>query len=310
MRLFHAGAGSLIVATIVTAVASLPIVRAQGDDEPEASNDEANRPLILEDVGRLQEQQRLLASRELMRRRITSLDGTATGLRTQLESRLAGRIVALQYTCHLTAAQRKKLELAGRGDIKRLMDRVEPIFGDFASASAGEIHRLAAETRDLPNAVNALFDAGSLFSKTMLSTLTEEQFAENARALREKNSAWYVNAVTDAVRRLARLVDLSEPQSEKLSRLILTETSPPQKVGPADYAFVMFRASKLSKAKLREILDERQWPALERQLASWADAGSILEKQGFVFDDGPPGAVKSDPKDPRLITDRLREHRR
>lgn len=309
MRMLHARVAGLIVASIVAAVVSLPVVHAQDDDETEERNEAVAREWLLNDVIRVQERQRLIELRQLIQRRVTDFDGTAAGLRKQLETRLSGRLDALQYTCHLTAPQTKKLELAGRGDVKRLMDRIDPIFESSAKSSPGEIDQLASETRDLQKALNGLFDAGSLFSKTMITTLTHEQFVENERALREKNSAWYVNAVTDAVHRLARIVDLSDGQCEKLSKLILTETKPPQKFGSADYAFVMFRTSKLSETKLREILDDRQWTALKSQLASWSDAGSTLNKQGFVFDEGPPGVAKYDPRNPGIITDRLREHR-
>jgi hypothetical protein len=309
MRLLHGRIASLIVASIVAVVMSFPVVRAQNDDEPEAREGAVNRELALEDVLRFQQQQRLIEIRQLMQRRISAFDGTAVGLRKHLEARLTGRLDSLQYTCHLTVPQRKKLELAGRGDIKRLMDRLDPIFGRSSSSTVEDIQRLTTETRDLFNALNGPFDAGSLFSKAMITTLTKEQVAENERALRDKNSAWYVNAVTDSVRKLARIVDLSEAQAGKLSKLILTATSPPQKFGSADYAFVMFRASKLSETALREILDDWQWTALKSQLASWADAESTLKKQGFVFDDGPQGVAKSDPRNPRVITDRLGEHR-
>jgi hypothetical protein len=309
MRSFHARVAALTVATITAAALLLPVVRAQDDDEPAQHKDAVNRQPALEDVLRFQEQQTLIELRLLMHRRITAFDGTAAGLRKHLETSLTGRLDALQSTCKLTVPQRKKLQLAGRGDIKRLIDRIDPIFENSANSTVADIQRFAAETRDLFKTVNGLFDAGSLFSKTMSTTLTHEQFAERERALREENSAWYVNAVTDAVRRLAKIVDLSEEQAGKLSSLILTETSPPQKCGSADYAFVMFRASKLSEAKLREILDERQWTALKSQLASWADAESLLKNQGFAFDNGPFGVAKSNSGHPRENIDRLREHR-
>lgn len=309
MRSFHARVAGLTVATIAVAALMLPVVRAQHDDEPEEGEDAVNRELFLGEVRRFQEQQLRTELTEFLQRRLTAFGGTPAGLRKHLETCLTGRLDALDSTCHITAAQRKKLQVAGRGDIKRLMDRIDPIFNGSAKLNRDEADHLLGETRDLDRVLKVPFNAGSLFSKAMINTLTHEQFAENARALREKNSAWYVNAVTDAVRRLAKIADLSEAQAEKLSKLILTETSPPQKFGSADYSFVMFRTSKLSETKLRQILDERQWSALKSQLASWADAESTLKKQGFVFDDGPLGVVKVNPANPRDNTDRLHEHR-
>ena len=227
-------------------------------------------------------------AKKQLEHRIAVSAGTGDGLRDHFETRLEGRLNALQFTCHLTGAQRKKLQLAGRGDIKRLMDRLDPIVKNTVDANAGDVE-LTAEMRDLPTAVDRLFDAGSLFSKTLVTTLSQEQVAENERALRDENSAWYRNAVANTVRMLARLADLSDAQREQLSKLILSETTPPLKIGleDYDYAVVMFQASRLPELKLQEILDEGQRKTLECQIASWADSESILKKQGFVFDNGP-----------------------
>ena len=45
--------------------------------------------------------------------------------RTRFDAALALRIEDLERNCGLTEAQKKKLKLAGRGDVKRVFDRVE-----------------------------------------------------------------------------------------------------------------------------------------------------------------------------------------
>src|SRR2546421_7909302 len=45
--------------------------------------------------------------------------GSAAGVRQQLESQLAMQIADLDRACSLTDGEKTKLQLAGRGDIKR-----------------------------------------------------------------------------------------------------------------------------------------------------------------------------------------------
>ena len=47
------------------------------------------------------------------------------GAQSKLDSSLSLRIGGLERTCHITEAQKDKLRLAGRGDIKRFFDKVE-----------------------------------------------------------------------------------------------------------------------------------------------------------------------------------------
>src|SRR5271163_1288957 len=49
----------------------------------------------------------------------------AGSARTSLESLLALQIEHIERTCGINEVQRKKLQLAGRGDIKRFFDRVD-----------------------------------------------------------------------------------------------------------------------------------------------------------------------------------------
>ena len=234
------------------------VARGQDDDDAEQACRGITRQDFREDLIQLQRQRRLAEFKKQLERRIAVSAGAGVELRVHFETRLEGRLNALQSTCHLTEAQRKKLQLAGRGDIKRFMDRLDPIVKDSVHTTAVEMQELTAKMRDLQNTADGLFDAGSLFSKTLVTTLSQEQVAENERALRDENSAWYRNGVANTVRMLARLADLSDAQSEKLSKLILTETTPPLKFGLADYdyAVVMFQASRLPEAKLQEIFDE------------------------------------------------------
>src|SRR5205823_12624482 len=54
-------------------------------------------------------------------------DRNASGARQRLESLLALQVEDIERACKLTKTQKKKLQLAGRGDIKRFFDRYETV---------------------------------------------------------------------------------------------------------------------------------------------------------------------------------------
>ena len=69
--------------------------------------------------------------------------------RRRLESRLKSRIEQIDRACKLTQDQRSKLNVAGRGDIKRAFARAEELMAKYASVRPGWIgeRRFAREHR-------------------------------------------------------------------------------------------------------------------------------------------------------------------
>ncbi|MBI3866088.1 MAG: hypothetical protein HY290_29775 [Planctomycetia bacterium] len=95
-------------------------------------------------------------------------------IRCELDASLERKLEAVDQVCHLTGAQKCKLRIAGRGDIKRFLDRVESVRTHLESALAMD--------DDFPglgaNAIRrGLFEQGSLFSKTLKASLTKGQDA-------------------------------------------------------------------------------------------------------------------------------------
>jgi hypothetical protein len=93
-------------------------------------------------------------------------------------------IVASGEWYGLTTAQRQKLHLAGRGDIQRLFDQVEESRQRLQSQVIHDVAGLrkleedfATASADLRAGIKQPFGNGSLFSKTLKSTLTTKQIA-------------------------------------------------------------------------------------------------------------------------------------
>jgi hypothetical protein len=100
--------------------------------------------------------------------------------RRRLDLLLRSKIEAINAICELTSTQYDKLDLAGRGDIKRFFDRVEKLRDNFRdSGTTGIVTQdMAHETGLLQLLVRdgQFFGEGSLFAKTMRRSLTAEQF--------------------------------------------------------------------------------------------------------------------------------------
>jgi hypothetical protein len=106
--------------------------------------------------------------------------GNATGARQVLESLMATKIANIDHACSLTDAQREKLVLAGRGDIKRFFDRYEQVMRKtkVMEHNEQELRKILQDVRPLQFTLQVgLFHEDSLLVKSLRNTLTREQSA-------------------------------------------------------------------------------------------------------------------------------------
>jgi hypothetical protein len=115
-----------------------------------------------------------------------------------LNNLLRKELGSVDATCRLTPAQQKKLALAGRGDIKRFIDRAAHVVSQLERTDNvldEEQFRiwvtpLGAEYDRLGRLLDCgIFGAGSLFYKTLRTTLTPDQSAQLDAAEAEGNHA-------------------------------------------------------------------------------------------------------------------------
>lgn len=117
---------------------------------------------------------------------------TAKQTERQLCALLAEKVATIDRMCKLTDVQKRKIELAGRGDVARLMDRVERLkrkfdqfnrsptveqIQDWATEMAADRERLRLPLE------SAAFGEGTLFAKVLNTVLTPEQTAAFDRRL-------------------------------------------------------------------------------------------------------------------------------
>jgi len=113
-------------------------------------------------------------------RRVFGDDFDAVAARKQLETLLMQKISGVDLVCRLTDVQKQKLQLAGRGDNKRFMDRVEGIGRQLRllNDESTDIEPLVREAELLSRGAKPGFpDDNSLFVKSLAMTLTPEQLA-------------------------------------------------------------------------------------------------------------------------------------
>jgi hypothetical protein len=221
--------------------------------------------------------------------------------RRRLEARLKSRIEQIDRACKLTEAQRHKLSVAGRGDIKRLFARIDEVKAKLADARQDvmmrQIAAQAAEGGELVDQTDCFGD-GSLYSKVLKSTLTPEQVAVRDKAVKDASIAQHRATIRWAIGSMEPWLKLSPEQHEKLETLLGAGTKPPRKFGAYDYYGLMFQASKLPEKDFKSIFSDGQWQKVEQQIAEARRLEKTLRVGGFLPDDDVADAGKARPSGP------------
>jgi hypothetical protein len=299
--------GRLVLFTAALAVAGAgPFASAQDDEETEDKIEANPREQPFQPFGEAERLQSRLANKANVDRWVAIQIGSPGRFQEQLEKRLAHRLDELKIVCALTAAQATKLELAGRGDIKRAMDRLDQIVKRLENAQGdpSEFRIATVEIQEVRSA--GLFGKDSLLSKTSATTVSAEQAAGRERALLEKTKRRYPVSISTAVESLQRNLGLAEHQRARLTNLLLSETRPPRRFGDAsDIHLVLFQASRIPAEKIKPIFDEGQWQTMSQWMVPYQEGAGgeeLLKRHGFIFDDVPP-TKRSTPAEPATKQD-------
>ena len=220
---------------------------------------------------------------------------TPSAARTRLNSLLTLQIEDVDRNCNLTPEQKIKLELAGKGDVKHLYDRVAEKKRHFQAVKndQNKIGNIYQEIQPLQASFNSgPFDEGSIFFKAITNTLQGEQKAKYEKTLADKRLYRYRAKVDLTVAFLDNAVGFKADQRKQLSELLLAETKPPKRYGQYDYYVVMWQAAHLPEGKVKPIFDATQWKLLDRQLTQVKGMGQFLKQNGYLDDLGPDEGVK------------------
>lgn len=211
--------------------------------------------------------------------------GNAAEARKRLNSQLRTQLGTIDRMCNLTDAQKEKLQLAGRGDIKRFFDRYETVKRKYQSIEP-DMQNLQQDTRLLQMALQGgLFQEDSLLLKALPNTLTGEQFARYDAVARERRASRHRATVEQAVAMLHQSVPLRDAQWRQLITLMANETKPSRTSGPYDAYVVLWQLGRLPEERLKPLFSEAQWKRVNAQLARYQQMEPMLKQSGQLLDE-------------------------
>jgi hypothetical protein len=219
-------------------------------------------------------------------------DRNAARARQRLDSSLAVHIEAIHRASPLTDAQRKKLQLAGRGDVKRFFDSYETVKQKFhlIKDDQQKFQEIWQDINPLQTILQAgMFEGDSLFCKSLRHTLTSEQWAKYDAVERERREFSHHTSIVQAVIGWEQSMPLRATQRRELIELLTKETKPPRKLSPYGSTWVLFQASRLPREKLKPIFDDMQWRSMNQYLGNARNLGTWIKQLGLLPDDDEEG---------------------
>jgi hypothetical protein len=281
----------LWTAALLAAVATAPAARAQAwDDEEEEAEVVMNPHMVV-------------YSDEQFDQWVFGGGKNLATVRASTDSLLTMQIEEIDRACGLTEAQKQKLRLAGKGDLKRFFDVYDEKKRKFQTLKSDQnrINEVFQEIQPLQASIaSGLFGEGSIFAKTVGKTLEPPQAERFEKVTREKRAYRYRARVELAVNLLDNYVGFTADQRRRLAAVLAEETRPPKKFGRYDYQVVILQASKLPEARLRPIFpDDAQWRKVRRQMDQVKGLELYLKNNGFLPADAPGARPKE--KEPTQV---------
>jgi hypothetical protein len=215
--------------------------------------------------------------------------GGAGIARNRLNAALELHIDEINRFCGITDIQKRKLMLAGRGDIKRFFDRVDDAKRRYLLVMNDQNHNIWEDIQPLQTALNVgIFGDESMFAKTVKKTLTSEQATMLAGQAQQRNKNRYVITVDWFITHVDKGLGMTAEQRRRLSEL-LKETPPPRRFGSSDYYYLMYRAGQIAEDRLKPIFDDVQWRLLSMQLNQARGMQQWLKNNGMIEDEPTSG---------------------
>jgi hypothetical protein len=285
LRGWLSGAVALVVLFVV-----IPRAPARPDDDDDDDKEELKRPIGVR--GGFQEA-------EFDRWIFQNVGDGLAGARKRLEQMLALRIDDIDRTCKLTEAQKKRVRLAGRGDIKQfyvLYDKVRRKFLEVRHDPQKVQNEIWAEIRPLQGMVQfELFDEDSLLFRSLHNSLTGEQLALFEAGAREQRASRHLARIEVVVELLDLNVPLTNLQRREVIAALKKLTKPPRKSGSPGYFGVMYQMSQLPDEKIKPLFDGVQWKAVRAQLDQCKGWKNWLRESGQLpeeDEEADPGEAK------------------
>jgi hypothetical protein len=194
--------------------------------------------------------------------------------RERLDKQLAELIVALDAGCSLSDAQKRKLTLAGRGDIKQRLEQWEELNRQFPPAKdrRADAVRFEQDQERVARLMSTdVFGEESLLRKTMRHVLTLEQFARSEQLQTEREFAALIAAWDERTPG----VKLTPENRHKLAWLLLTKFQPPPSRSKLAQQVLLLQLAYL-EAEATPLFDKDDQAALAELLRDARDQEAFL----------------------------------
>ena len=260
-----------LLAPLMILWASFAFAADEDDDDPPAAEAQVNRGFVMQEAN---------FDQWVFQGSVNAAAGKA-----RMESSVKMKLAELRRVCDLTDAQSKKLSLAARGDMRQFFEDVEVVRKKFLKVRNDQnaFNQIWQEINPLQlRQAAGLFGDSSFFAKTVRNTLTREQHEKYQVVLDDRRRFRYQAAAELALHNMSNTVALRHDQHESIFKLIIEETQPPLTFGQYDQYFVFYSLAKLPTAKLKPLVDDRQWKLLQQQLQQGRGMEPTLMQQGMI----------------------------
>jgi hypothetical protein len=211
--------------------------------------------------------------------------GGAGIARNRLNAALDLHIDEINRVCGINDTQKRKLQLAGRGDIKRFFDRVDEAKRRYVRVMNDQNHNIWEDVQPLQAALNTgIFTQDSIFAKAVKNTLTSEQSAVLSRQEQERIKNRYLITIDWFIAHVDKGLGLTVEQRRRLADLLRT-TRPPRRFASSDYYYLMYRAAQIDEEKIKPIFDDIQWRIFSMQLNQARGMQQWLKTNGAIDDE-------------------------
>lgn len=214
---------------------------------------------------------------------------TAAAARKKLDQMLTLQMDDVDRACQLSEVQKKKLQLAGRGDMMQFFEQVEVVRKKFLLVRKDQqkFNEIWQDISPLQVKFQAgLFSDDSFYHKTLRNMLKGEQLSKYSEIDGERRKFQYRAKVELVVAMLENALPLRDEQRQKIISLIVEETKPPRSFGQQqDYYIVMWNISKIPEKTLKPLFSDAEWKVLNQQFAQVRGLEQWLKQSGALAKD-------------------------
>lgn len=203
--------------------------------------------------------------------------------KSQLETYINAEITTVDLRCNLTETQKKKLRLAGRGDIADFFARVMELRRRCTSESMTQLEytKLLAEMHGLQMMIQIgpIGDA-TLFRKTLRSLLSDEQTAQYRVLERELRIAMIKAALSVDWGQDGKPVRLAAETQQKVVEMVLKNSCLPTSQGPYRIYIVLLEIDRLED-RLKPLFNDEKWQQFQLPLRQAKQMEPFLRTSGL-----------------------------